>query len=191
MNPLSVLEKYYRPGTVLYQTLVDHSREVANKSIAIAKGLSHLNPDLDFIEKAAMLHDIGIFLTRARTIGCTGEHPYVCHGYLGKKILDNENLPEKFGWVCERHTGAGISLENIESNNLPLPHRDMIPISLEEKIICVADKYHSKSPQKKGQTITTENIINELSNISQDHADRFSTWVEEFNPDAAFKKFNC
>ncbi len=180
MNPLELIEHYYDPETTLYRILVDHSRKVTDKALAIARSLDNLNPDLDFISSAAMLHDIGIFLTRSRSIGCTGEHPYVCHGYLGRELLDKEGLPEAYGLVCERHTGAGITKENILANSLPLPHRDMVPVSLEEKIICCADKYFSKSPKKK-QTLTTAEIIKELGDISADHADRFKGWIREFN----------
>ena len=181
MEPLFIIEKFYTPGTKLYQILVEHSQIVTEKSLEIANDLVHLNPDLKFIKKAAMLHDIGIFQTKARSIGCNGDAPYICHGYLGRKILDKQGLPPEYGLVCERHTGAGITKENIKSNNLPLPQRDMVPISIEEKIICVADKYHSKSPKHAGRKITTQQIIEELKKINKDHAKRFSVWAEEFN----------
>nr|MBC8342886.1 phosphohydrolase [Bacteroidota bacterium] len=81
----------------------------------------------------------------------------------------------------ERHTGAGITKENILLNNHPLPSRDMVPISIEEKIICVADKFHSKNPKHSDKKITTIQIIDELGKINKDHAKRFSMWAEEFN----------
>ena len=180
MNPIAIIDRFYDPRTGLYRILVDHSRKVRDKALAIAGSLEALNPDLSFIASAAMLHDIGIFLTRAKSIGCNGSHPYVCHGYLGRELLDKEGLPEAYGLVCERHTGAGITKENIIANHLPLPHRDMVPLSLEEKIICCADKYFSKSP-KKQETLTTPDIIKELSDISPDHAERFQGWVKQFN----------
>jgi uncharacterized protein len=181
MDSIAIIEKFYTPGTKLYQILVEHSRIVTKKSIEIAGTLTHLNPDFEFIKNAAMLHDIGIFQTRSHSIGCKGDAPYICHGYLGRKLLDEQGLPPEYGLVCERHTGAGITKENIMSNNLPLPQRDMVPISIEEKIICVADKYHSKSPKHAGRKITTTQIIEKLGKISKDHAKRFSVWAEEFN----------
>jgi len=181
MNPVDIIEEFYAPGTRLHKTLMDHSRIVTEKSLEIAGRLNHLNPDLEFIQNAAMLHDIGIYLTRADSIGCHGEAPYICHGYLGRTLLDEQGLPPEYGLVCERHTGAGITKGNILSNNLPLPHRDMVPLSLEEKIICVADKYHSKSPKHSGRNITTLQIIEDLKKIHPEHSARFSCWVEEFN----------
>ncbi|NOX32890.1 MAG: HDIG domain-containing protein [Deltaproteobacteria bacterium] len=180
MNPITIIEKFYTPGTKPYQVLVNHSFIVTKKSLEIARSLINLNPDLKFIEKAAMLHDIGIYLTQAESIGCKGSLPYICHGYLGRKILDKIGLPPEYGLVSERHTGAGITKENIISNKLPLPKRDMVPLSLEEKIICVADKYHSKNPGQADKKISTAQIIEELKKIHPDHAKKFSTWAEEF-----------
>lgn len=180
MDPLFIIERFYTPGTKLHQVLVEHSQIVTKKSLEIARNLIHLNPDLDFIKDAAMLHDIGIYLTRAESIGCNGEAPYICHGYLGRMLLDEQGLTPEYGLVCERHTGAGITKENIISNGLPLPKRDMVPISLEEKIICAADKYHSKNPKHADKKITTIQIIEELEKINKNHAQRFSGWAEEF-----------
>lgn len=181
MDPVSIIEKFYEKDSFLYKTLIEHSKKVRDKSLEIAKHNAHLNPDLELIENGAMLHDIGIFLTKAKSIGCYGDKPYVCHGYLGRKLLDDLDLPVEYGLVCERHTGAGITKENIIKNNLPLPERDMVPITLEEKIICVADKYHSKSPKKADLKLTTQDIIKELNSISPGHARRFSAWAKKFN----------
>ncbi|MCG6971906.1 MAG: phosphohydrolase, partial [Desulfobacterales bacterium] len=89
MNPLDIIAKFYDPGSKSYQILVKHGRQVADKAIEAAMKVSHLEPDLNFIKEAAMLHDIGIFETDTPELGCTGKHPYVCHGFLGRKILDN------------------------------------------------------------------------------------------------------
>ncbi len=181
MNPLAIIKQFYQKDSSLFHTLVNHSQIVTAKSLEIANSVSHLNPDREFIKAAAMLHDIGIFLTRAESIGCMGDNPYICHGYLGKKLLDKLLLPPEYGLVCERHTGAGITKKNIGSNDLPLPPRDMVPQSLEEKIICVADKYHSKSPKRKNKVLTTKQIIKDLEKINIEHAKRFSNWANEFH----------
>ncbi len=181
IDPDAIIKEYYQEGSDLYNTLMNHSRIVTQRSVEIGESLSDLSPDIEFIEKAAMLHDIGIYLTKAASIGCIGEYAYICHGYLGREVLDNLGLPSEYGLVCERHTGAGITKENIESNKLPLPHRDMVPKTLEEKIICVADKYHSKSPKYSSKNIATREIIEELKKIHPEHSQRFAKWAKEFN----------
>ncbi len=184
IDALEIIAQFYRPGSELHTVLVNHSRQVADKSLQIAEHLIHLspqlNPDLEFIESAAMLHDIGIFKTRAPAIRCQGDLPYICHGYLGRELLDSLNLPKAYGLVAERHTGAGITLDNIVHANLPLPRRDMVPISLEEKIICCADKYFSKNPKYRDKTMTRNKIIESLNRINSGHAQRFSAWAKAF-----------
>ena len=132
--------------------LLVHSRSVTDKALALAKKHPELDLDLNFIEEAAMLHDIGIFLTDAPDIQCFGTHPYICHGYLGADLVRKEGFP-RHALVCERHTGAGLSLQDIEEQNLPVPHRDMLPVSLEEEIICFADKFFSKTKLDKEKSL--------------------------------------
>mgnify|MGYP006281487681 CR=1 FL=1 len=181
MEPLQIIEKFYPPGSDTHTILVNHSRQVAKKSLEIARSLARPDLDLDFIEQAAMLHDIGIFMTASPVIGCTGDAPYICHGYLGRKLLDKEGLDPVYGLVAERHTGAGISLDTIIRHNLPLPRRDMVPGTLEEKIICCADKFFSKTPEKHNQKRTVPDIIAELSFLDSEHAGRFARWAAAFN----------
>ena len=136
MNPYAIIDKYYPLDNELKHILVTHSRSVADKALAMAR--KH------FIEEAAMLHDIGIFKTDADKIYCMGHYPYICHGYLGADLMRKEGFP-KHALVCERHTGAGLTLQSIISQGLPVPHRELVPVSLEEQLICFADKFFSKT----------------------------------------------
>lgn len=144
MNPYEIIEMYYQPGSELYKIFISHAESVQQKALALAKNVSHLDIDLDFVAEAALLHDLGVFLTYAPEIHCVGEHQYIEHGYLGADILRGLGY-DKHALVCERHTGTGINLKTIEDNELPLPHRDLTPQSLEEKLICYADKFYSKT----------------------------------------------
>ena len=144
INPLDIIRKYYTLDSLAGQSLLIHSQLVRDKAQSLAIRHPEMDLDIPFIQEAAMLHDIGIFLTKAPDIGCFGEHPYICHGYLGADLLREEGLP-RHALVCERHTGAGISLEMIKENHLPLPQRDMLPVTLEEKLIAFADKFYSKT----------------------------------------------
>ncbi len=144
MEVKKIFEKYYTPGTPLYESVWRHSSLVADKALQMAQAHPELELDLEFVYEAALLHDIGVFLTHAPSIYCEGEHPYICHGVLGAELLRAEGYP-RHALVCERHTGTGLSIDDIVAQNLPLPHRDMCPVSLEEKLVCFADKFYSKS----------------------------------------------
>jgi len=63
MDPIKIIQKFYKVDSETYQVLITHSKAVAKKALEIAKSLPHLAIDLQFIEEAAMLHDIGIFMT--------------------------------------------------------------------------------------------------------------------------------
>ncbi|GAB4485134.1 MAG: HD domain-containing protein [Thermodesulfovibrionales bacterium] len=144
MSARDLLRKYYPEGSRVSEILIAHSHAVAEKALEIAAGLSSLNPDLVFIEEAAMLHDIGILHVHAPHIGCFGSREYICHGILGREMLEQEGLM-RHALVCERHVGVGITAADVRLHGLPLPERDMVPLSLEERIVCFADKFYSKS----------------------------------------------
>ena len=112
MNPLALIDKYYPEDNELKHILLVHSRSVADKALEMARKHPELNLDLTFIEEAAMLHDIGIFMTDADGIFCFGKYPYICHGYLGSELVAREGYL-RHALVCERHTGAGLSLKAI------------------------------------------------------------------------------
>jgi len=88
--------------------------------------------DLDFIETASLLHDIGRFKCRP------GSKNAIKHGVVGGEMLRDEGY-EEYALVAERHLGPGISKEDVLEQGLDLPARDYIPISKEEKIIAYAD----------------------------------------------------
>ena len=177
MDPLLLIDKYYPEDNELKHILLKHSRSVADKALAMARKHPELNLDLQFIEEAAMLHDIGIFQTDAEGICCFGKYPYICHGYLGAELVRKEGFP-KHALVCERHTGAGLSLQNIIQQDLPVPHREMTPVSLEEQIICFADKFFSKSKLDHEKGI--EKARKSVARYGEEGGKRFDYWCELF-----------
>jgi uncharacterized protein len=179
MNPIELLEQYYDSNSKAYKILVEHGRQVADKAREAARNVSELKPDFEFIDAAAMLHDIGIYLTNAPQFDCFGKHPYMRHGILGSALLKERGHPE-LALVCERHVGAGISIEDIRRHNLPLPERDMIPVSIEEQIICYADKFFSKNGNGRPAEKPIPEIIENLSRYGPDKARRFESWVQMF-----------
>ena len=177
MDIQTIINKYYPEENELKNILLVHSRSVADKALWIAERHPELELNKQFLEEAAMLHDIGIFLTNARGIYCIGDRPYICHGYLGADLLREEGFPEH-ALVCERHTGAGISLDSILRQQLPIPHRDMLPVSLEEQVICFADKFYSKTHLDKEKSI--ESAFKSISKYGEDGINRFNAWCECF-----------
>ena len=173
IDQIKIIEKYYKKDTDLHYILLIHSEKVRDKALEIAELHPDLRLDTEFISEAAMLHDIGIFMCDAPRIQCYGTHQYIEHGYLGAEILKNEGL-SRHALVCERHTGVGISLEMILNKNLPLPHRDMLPIMLEEQLICYADKFFSKTQLEEIHSV--ERIRTQLSHFGEAEVAKFNEW---------------
>lgn len=165
-----IIEKYYTPSTELYNILVVHSRAVTDRALQIAAAHPEYGADLEFIEAAAMLHDIGIVRCDAPGICCHGTESYIRHGMIGAAMLREEGL-ERYARVCERHTGAGITVHDIESRNLPLPRRDFLPETIEEQIICYADKFYSKSHLDRTKTL--EQAEMSIARFGDDGLQRF------------------
>lgn len=179
MDPIQVIEKYYPPRSKAFRILVDHCRLVTDKALGIAANHPELNPDTVFIRNAAMLHDIGIFMTNAPNLYCYGDYPYICHGYLGQELLSNEGFPE-YGLVCERHTGTGITVDDILEQKLPLPLRNYVPESVEEQIICFADKFYSKGGGQLYREKPVQEIRKTMLKFGKKNVSRFDEWCEIF-----------
>lgn len=177
MNPLTLIAKYYPADDDLRRMLLVHSRSVADKALVIAAAHPELNLDLSFVEEAALLHDIGIFLTDADGIHCHGPHPYLCHGWLGAELLRKEGFP-RHAMVCERHTGTGLTLEQIEASGWPLPKHDMQPVSMEEQVICFADKFYSKTHLDEEKSVSQAR--RSLEKFGAAGLVKFDRWCELF-----------
>ena len=177
MDYQSIINRYYPKDNELRRILLVHSRSVADKAIAIANAHPELPIDKQFVEEAAMLHDIGIFKTNAPSIQCFGTEPYICHGTIGAQLMREEGFP-LHALVCERHTGAGLSLKEIERQNLPVPHHDMLPVTLEEKLICFADKFFSKTHLEREKTL--EQARQSLVKFGEEELARFDAWTALF-----------
>lgn len=177
LNTKEIILKYYQEDSDLFKILYSHSQQVRDKALDVAKRHPELCLDTQFVNEAAMLHDIGIFLCNAPSIKCFGTHEYIEHGYLGAELIWNEGLP-RHALVCERHTGIGLSLQVIVAQKLPLPQRDMQPLSMEEKVICYADKFYSKS--KLDRELSIDHILSHLKKHDNAYPDIFLNWHRQF-----------
>jgi uncharacterized protein len=162
-----------------------HCQAVTDLALRIAKSRPELGADMEKLELGGMLHDIGIFLTDSPDFGCFGQLPYIMHGFKGRELLEKEGL-EEIAPVCERHIGVGITIKDIEERNLPLPKRDMTPRTIEEKIICYADKFFSKSASNLMLPKPIEKVKRSISKHGEDKWKIFEGMIELFGTDQVY-----
>lgn len=170
-DPEAIITRIYPVGSPLRELLLRHGELVCRKALDILDRSPWLTVDREFVAQAAMLHDIGIGRTRCPQLGCKGTHAYVCHGVAGRAILDRLGF-DRHGLVCERHVGVGITAAQIKRRQLPLPVRDMVPRSMEERLVCYADKFFSKTDTGRGAK-SIHHITGSLARFEPDDADRF------------------
>ena len=148
---LEILRHFYPEETPLRTLLLKHSTQVRDKALDLLRRSPDPTVcDESEVVRAALLHDIGVGRCHAPSILCEGEANYMAHGLIGGQMLREygtaHNLDlERYAHVCERHTGAGLTAEDIRTQNLPLPPCDFLPETPLERLVCLADKFYSKS----------------------------------------------
>ena len=177
MWPTKLLARYLEGEA--FKIVFEHSRHVADLALEVADRLALPEDDRRFIEEAALLHDIGVCQVHAPGLGLHGKHPYIMHGVLGRAILEREGYP-LHALVSERHTGVGLTCEDIIRQGLPLPHREMCPESLPEQIICFADLFYSKKPGRLDERKTVARVRKKLLPFGEEKVAIFDAWLALF-----------
>ena len=163
MDYQAIIDKYYPADDELRRVLLQHSRQVADRCLLIAQKHRELPIDIQFLEESAMLHDIGIYQCDAPSIHCHGTEPYIKHGPIGGDLLRAEGFP-RHARVAERHTGTG------------LPGYE--PETLEEQIVCYADKFYSKSSPDHVRSVLE--TAQSLEKFGHEGVRKFLSWSERF-----------
>ncbi|MBU2561527.1 MAG: HD domain-containing protein [Nanoarchaeota archaeon] len=134
-SAIQLLRKYATSEKDL-DIVLAHSKAVQRKALDIASRINKAGKkkvDVEFLRAASILHDIGRF-----------EYPpWECpvkHGVAGEMILKKEGLDRRFQRICSTHLGAGLTASDIRRQKLPIPAKDYMPRTVEEKIICYADR---------------------------------------------------
>jgi len=151
------------------ERVIDHCKAVSALAVKFAKACESkgLTVDVNLVEVAAILHDIG----RSKTHG-------VDHAVVGVEIAKSLNLPEHIGSIIECHIGGGIDAD--EAKKLGLPIKDYFPTTLEEKLVAYADKLI-----KGSSVVSIERTIEQFSSkLGKDHpaVDRVIRLHEEIFP---------
>ena len=96
---------------------------------------------------------------------------------LGAELLRGEGL-EREARVCERHTGTGLTAQQIAEQGLPLPAIDLMPETEEEHVICYADKFYSKSHPERERTVAQ--TAQSLQKFGEAGVRKFLAWAKKY-----------
>ena len=184
---IMIINKHYPRDSIAYKIYFTHVVKVTELAIKIVKHNPQLKLNLNYIIKASMLHDIGIIKTNAPEIGCFGKFPYIAHTYKGREMLEEEGLID-VAPICERHVGTGLSKQDIIDSGFELPRRNMIPITPEEKLICYADKFYSKSVKHLTIPKSPYRIRKKIIKYGEDKLEKFEEFVNLFGIDYIYQQ---
>lgn len=127
-----------------------HSNIVLEIVEIIARDLEKstgIKVDMDLLTEGTLLHDIGIYSCFDEDINPNDKLlPYIHHGFIGAEILKKEGFSLAIQRIALTHSATGFTKEDILREKLNYEAKDYIPVSLEEEIVCYADKFHTKYP---------------------------------------------
>ncbi len=175
----NIIQKYIDPTSELYRIYIIHVSNVTRLAIKIARKKKLSMLQVEFIEEACMLHDIGIVNTNTPEIFCYGDKPYIMHLIEGREILLKEGLP-LHARIAANHVGVGgLTKKEIVDQKLQLPPVDIVAETIEEKIISYADLFYSKNPKNLWKKKSIEELKVKLARRPK-HLERFKKWSLEF-----------
>ncbi|GAB4319563.1 MAG: TIGR00295 family protein [Promethearchaeota archaeon] len=118
-------------GLGIPKHIMVHTSAVAKYAVGLARKLYEVSVDLRVVEIGGILHDIG----RCKTHDLS-------HAMVGGEILRNLGFDPRLARVAETHLLGGITKREAIQAGLPERfHADYLPTTLEEKLVCLADKH--------------------------------------------------
>ena len=128
--------------------------------------------DRDLVRAGCLVHDVGVYrlYDDAGQLDYAG---YMRHGVLGYALLAEAGYAEAICRFASRHTGVGITRDDVIRQELPLPPADYVAETPEELLVMYADKFHTKAEPPSFLTAAT-----------------YAAYVRRFGPDkvAAFEE---
>lgn len=179
---IRALHERYAPTEAAFHLVWTHCRIVCEVAEQLLErhgaGL-----DVALVRAGSLLHDIGVYRLHDAA-GRFDRANYVRHGVLGHALLRESGLPETLGRFCSRHTGVGLTREDVLRQRLPLPVADWTPVTDEEVLVMYADKFHSKTTPPT--FVTAASYSAAVRRFGADKVARFASLVERFGePDLA------
>lgn len=178
LEEMNELHKKQAPSKEALDSVMTHCHIVRRIARQIAEDYREAAVDVALVEIGALLHDIGVYrLYKGNKID--ESLGYITHGLRGYELLKEEGLDEAICRFALLHTGVGITAEDVQMQHLPLPIRDYVAETVEEKIVMYADKFHSKKNPPVFHRAETYKVYLQ-NNFGNGKVKRFEELVEEF-----------
>ena len=187
MDAIALIDKYYADNPRLRELLWIHSRQVADRCLKIAA----LHPELDLDKafwKKQLCYMISAFCIPTLPVFYVREtHLIFATVISGRRCCVRKGFRPCQGVRASYRRGAFT--EEVAAQGLPIPVQDYYPETLEEQLICYADKFYSKSHPDREKT--PEQALKSVSRYGEDGARRFRHWMELLRKISGIKRILC
>lgn len=175
---IEALHHRYAPNQDAFEAVYIHCQIVWD----IARQLmidssSRFSVDEELVKVGALLHDIGVYRLY-NSQGKVDQANYIRHGILGEDVLKEAGFDEVMCRFASRHTGVGLSKNDIVLQKLPLPPQDFLAETDEELLVMYADKFHSKTDPP---CFNTANYYKQhVRRFGEDKVTKFEEMIQKF-----------
>ncbi len=139
------IHRRYAQSDKVFNLIYEHCQIVAE----IAKWCveqNKLNVDKDLLEASCLLHDIGTYALFDAEGMDKNEHNYKQHAIFGAALIIEESLDIRIANIVRTHVLMGLSKKEIIDGGFGMPQKDYLPNTIEARLLCYADRFHSKLP---------------------------------------------
>lgn len=141
---LAVHKRYARNDTV-FDLVYTHCQIVAEIALWCADNINE-PVDRDLLQAACLLHDIGTYALFDAEGNSDNAHNYKQHAIFGSALVLEEGFDPRIADLIRTHVLLGLSKDEVVSHGFGMPLNDYQPTSLEGRLLCYADRFHSKHP---------------------------------------------
>jgi uncharacterized protein len=179
---IEALLRKYAPNDTEYDLVFTHGKIVAEIALWCADNIDEA-VDREALETAALLHDIGSYpFSAASGVSPEYKKSYPQHALVGAKILAEEGYDKSVWSLLETHVLLGITPTEIDAMGWAVPSRNYEPATIEGRLLCYADRFHSKDPMFNAY----DAFLQRLEDNFPAQAQKFKDWSAEFGiPDIA------
>ncbi len=172
LEKIELLHRKYAPDEKLFELVYTHCKIVRDIAMWCADNIQE-PVDKALLEEACLLHDIGSYSFMHNAFD---KRYYVQHATLGAKLLQGEGYSEKLTDIVESHVLLGLTKEEIVNSNWRLPFKNYTPTSIEGRLLCYADRFHTKKPIFNSYDFLYERFLKDFPG----QASKLVAWSEEF-----------
>jgi len=181
------IHRRYAQNDFIFKLIYEHCEivaEIANWCVE----QKNLSVDKDLLTASCLLHDIGTYALFDGKGHDGNEHNYKQHAIFGAALALEEGFDPRIADAIRTHVLMGLSKKEIEEGHFGMPQKDYFPATLEARLLCYADRFHSKHPTFNSY----EPFLKKLGSGLPEQAKKLKQSAEEFGiPDieALAKKY--